>query len=326
MIKSLVTRICSALYAATNSQRDSQTYDAQTVVRVLSTANRLGLTSHVIDWYEKSSQYNRSLSTTLNSCFPDDEQVNNLLSVGESYWSSYGLSSGSQPTPQDLHAHQYCYRLAEQASGVVSDTQQIQACVYQAVAKCMYDQFKTVCDTFFSGVLDISPYESLASAAKQTMSCETTTVTYVAPANKTAGDEKDSGSDAVPTLSTGSARQSTPRDTYTRVSEPFVNHLVNTSTLHTRMMMSDLSENMVDVYDHVRLSNTFDKTQTSSEYLTDMSTIFQSESAIMHDNTIDAATNIKLQNRFLYNQIGDRSLVADNGNVASTRTQTLSAS
>jgi hypothetical protein len=86
--------------------------------------------------------------------------------------------------------------------------------------------------------------------------------------------------------------------------------------------MSDLSENMIDSYDHVRVSNTYDKIQTSSEYFNDMVKLFEATVAIEVDQTIPSSTNVKLQNRFLYNQIGEYRLDSDDS-VAETRLQQI---
>lgn len=327
-IRTLVTRICSSIYSATNSQRNNQTYDEQLVIQILNISNRLGVTSYVKNWYEKSDQYGRSLENSLKNCFPEGDAVN-LLSAGDSYWSSFGLSSGGeQPTVDNLNKHQYSYMLAEMASianGTAPDTQKIHACIYEAAARCLYDQFNTAYNTFFSTSPGIDSYSSVANSAKQAITCEQTAVTYTPTSNSTAGDEGSSGGSAVTTLTDGSNRKTVSRDTYTRVSETFSNHIINTSTLHTRVMMSDLSENMIDSYDHARISNNFDKIQTSSEYFDKITELFEASVAIGLDDNISSTDNIKLQNQFLYDQIGDRSLVENDNSVASTRTQSTTS-
>lgn len=328
-IRTLVTRICSQLYSATNSQRNAQVYDELLTTQSLKLANRLGLTSYVEKWYESSEQYNRSLRDTLKECFPGNSTLLKLITTGDSYWSTYKLSAGGeQPTVIDLQAHQFCYNLAEQASnanGNVVDTQKIHACIYESTARCLYDQFASAYSTFFSDSPSLGSYSSVRSGMKYPIVCDETVTVYTPTANKTAGDEGTTGGDKQDTIAGGSARQDTTRDAYTRVSEPFNNHLKNTTTLHTRVMMSDQSENMIGSYDHARLANTFDKIQTSGEYHQDITTFFQSSTALVYDDTIDSNTNTKLITRFLDNQIGDRSIVSDDNGSTSTRLQTVSS-
>lgn len=320
-IRTIVTRICSSLYAAANSQRNNTVFDEQLAVQALTTSNRLGVTDFVKNWFETSEQYKRSLSEMLNESFASSDHVSKLLLAGDSYWSSYGLGFGGEtPTAETLYKHQFSYKLASQASqasGSASDTQKIHACIYDAASRCIYDQFEAAYGAFFSDSPSLGSYSGVAAAAKKLIVCEPQVETYTAPANTTSGDSSSNVS-AVPTLSDGSAMKTVPRNTYTRVSEPFSAHINNTSTLHTRMMMSDLSENMIDSYDHARIANTYDKIQTSSEYFDDMVKLFESSVAIEIDSTIPSLTNTKLQNRFLYNQIGEHRL-SSNDSVSETR-------
>lgn len=321
-IRTLVTRICSSLYAAANSQRNNTVFDEQLAIQALTTANRLGVTDYIKNWFETSDQYKRSLSEMLNESFSSSDQVSKLISAGDSYWSSYELGFGGEtPTAEALYKHQFSYKLASQASqanGSASDTQKIHACIYDAASRCIYDQFEAAYGAFFSDSPGLGSYSGVATAAKKPIVCEPQIETYTATSNTTSGDATVES--AVSTLSDGSAKKTVSRNTYTRVSEPFSDHMINTSTLHTRMMMSDLSENMIDSYDHVRVSNTYDKIQTSSEYFNDMVKLFESAVAIEMDPTISSSTNIKLQNRFLYNQIGEHRLIS-NDNVSETRLQ-----
>lgn len=323
-IRTLVTRICSSLYAAANSQRNNTVFDEQLAIQALTTANRLGVTDYVKNWFETSDQYNRSLTEMLNESFASSEQVSKLLSAGDSYWSSYELGFGGEtPTAKALYKHQFSYKLASQASqanGSASDTQKIHACIYDAASRCIYDQFEAAYGAFFSDSPSLGSYSGVATAAKKPIVCEPQVETYTAPANSTSGDS--TVGEAVPTLSDGSTKKTVSRNTYTRVSEPFSYHINNTSTLHTRMMMSDLSESMIDSYDHARVANTYDKIQTSSEYFNDMVKLFEATVAIEMDPTISSSTNIKLQNRFLYNQIDEHRLTSTES-VAKTRLQQI---
>ena len=328
-IRTLVTRVCAQLYSATNSQRNAQTYDESLTIQSLKTANRLGITSYVEKWYESSEQYNRSLRDTLNECFPGNNAISKLISAGDSYWSTYKLSAGGdQPTVSDLQAHQFCYDLAEQASNAnsdVVDTQKIHACIYESSARCLYDQFNAAYSAFFSDSPGLGSFSQVRSGMKYPIACDESIITHTPAANKAAGDEGSNAGDKINTISDGSARQDVIRDTYTRVSEPFNNHLHNTTTLHTRVMMSDQAENIVGAYNHARLANTFDKIQTSGEYHQNITTFFQSSTALVYDDPIDSNTNTKLMTRFLDNQIGDRSIVSDDNGASSTRLQTVSS-
>jgi len=324
-IRTLVTRICSSLYAAANSQRNNTVFDEQLATQALTTSNRLGLTDYVKNWFETSEQYSRSLSEMLNASFSSSDQVSKLLSAGDGYWSSHELSFGGEaPTAESLYKHQFSYMLAAQASlanGSPPDTQKIHACIYDAASRCIYDQFEAAYNAFFSDSPSLGSYSGVATAAKKPIVCEPQVETYTAPANTTSGDSSSGGS-AVSTLSDGSAKKIVSRNTYTRVSGPFSGHIINTSTLHTRMMMSDLSENMIGSHEHSRVSNTYDKIQTSSEYFNDMVKLFEASVAVELDPAISSSTNIKLQNRFLYNQIGEHRLTSQDS-VAETRLQQI---
>jgi len=319
-IRTLVTRICSSLYAAANSQRNNTVFDEHLAVQALTTANRLGLTDYVKNWFETSDQYNRSLTEMLNESFSSIEQVSKLLSTGDNYWSSYELGFGGEtPSAEALYKHQFSYQLASRvslANGSVPDTQKIHACIYDGASRCIYDQFEAAYGSFFSDSPSLGSYSGVATAAKELITCEPQVETYTAPVNNKSGDSTVGS--AVSTLSDGSAKKTVSRNTYTRVSEPFSDHINNTSTLHTRMMMSDLSESMIDSYDHARVANTYDKIQTSSEYFNDMVKLFEATVAIELDSVIPSSTNIKLQNRFLYNQIDEHRLISEDS-VAPTR-------
>lgn len=329
MIKTIVSRICTALYSATNSQRNSEVFDSQLVTEALNLSNMLGVTDYVKNWYETTDQYNRSLTQTLNDCFPQDQDVQNLLTAGDNYWSSYGLAySSDDPTSKDIQNHGVCYILAKNANDAILNThddQKVKAVLYEAGARCLLDQTTAAFDTFFKTSTGLSSHplhgqvESLHDCGEQSVT------TYTPVANKSAGDEGTGGGDAVDTISDGSALKIWDRSTHVRTNEPMYMHHTNTSTLHTLMMMSDLSESVIDDQTHTRLSNTFDKIQISSEYIDNMVTFFSTTSALSFDTKIDDTMNTKLQNKFLQNQIGDRALIADEGQVATTRYQTISS-
>lgn len=315
-IRTLVARICAALYSATNSQRQSEIFDTQLVINTLNDSNRLGITSYVKDWYQQSNKYNQSLSEALKNI-----EINNLLTSGDSYWSSYNLT-GDNPTVLDLSNHYFCYKLASECSEAMIesiDDQKIRACLYEAGARCLLEQFTSAFDSFFPTAGSVSSH-AIYSDVETKHKCDDTSIqTYIATGTDT-GDESATTT-AVSTITTGSGKIEWDRKENTRISEPYNNHLNDTSTLHTRLMMSDLSEQILGSQPHARHSNTFDKLQTSAEYVVDIKNIFTSIDKVILDNEINDETNTKLQNQFLYSQVGDRSIVSNPGEVASTRKQ-----
>lgn len=315
-IRTLVARICAALYSATNSQRQSEIFDTQLVINALNDSNRLGITSYVKDWYQKSNKYNQSLSEALKNI-----EINNLLTSGDSYWSSYNLT-GDNPTVLDLSNHYFCYKLASECSAAMiesTDDQKVRACLYEAGARCLLKQFTAAFDSFFSSAGSVSSH-AIYSDVETKHKCDDTSVqTYTAPGTNT-GDESNITT-AVQTIASGSNKIEWNRAENTRISETFNNHLNNTSTLHTILTMSDLSEQILGSQTHARHSNTFDKLQTSAEYIVDIKNIFTSIDKTILDSEISDEMNTKLQNQFLYSQVGDRSIVSNTGEVASTRKQ-----
>lgn len=329
-VRSVVTRLCTSLYSALNSQKTTEFYDEQLVNQTLLASNKLGVTHLVERWFNNSDRYKINLEELINSRV-QDKNISKLLRTGDSYWSKYGLTS--EPTIETLHHHMICYALADKLySAMVNgvDNQKIHACLYESGARCLVNHVNDAFSSFFASGSTLSSWLSEKSPNAATLYSEIESkhscsaqdaVTYVPPFNSNSGDSSEiTQSDRVETISTGSSKKTWDRHEYTRFSETHSQHTNNTSTLHTNMMMSDLSETYLGHYDNVRVANNFDKIQSSPEYVNDMLDLLTYQD-VGFDYTIDDTINILLQNRFLYNQIGDRVLDTDKFTVAPTRIQ-----
>lgn len=332
-LKFLVSRACAAIYEHVNSQHVVNKPDNTSLEIVLKEMNRLAITEKVSDWFEKSAQYNRELKKTLEDVTDSSEAVE-IFTAGDSYWSSWNLSG--KIDYKHWHAHIISYDIASKlhASLILSaDKQKINSCIHEAAIRCVLKQVTAAFNTFFSADKSLSALLSEKSPSSSTLyseieskhECSAKAPIQYTPSTTSGGGDETSEGTKVDTFSDGSNKHIWSRDSHMKTSEPFLQHLNNTATLHTHMMMTDLSESNIDSYHHARHSNTFDKLQTSSNFFSELTTLFTTTNGLSADNTISQQQNIDLQNSFLRHQVGNTSLIINDDSVATTRIETLSA-
>ena len=336
-IKNHVHVLCSNIHASTYLG----TLDKTRVYNTLNESNKYGLLPKVREWYKDSEQYNQDLDQLLLDLFPSGEKhVKYLLQSGEPYESSYLSSIG---TKDIQHKHKTCYKSAENLyfSVVKSpDYSRSYSILCESAANCNLQQTLDAFTNYFGDIKredtgenkeltswlsekftgsEASTLNNLISTGQTSYSCDNTDIISAQIASvDTAGDDSTSSSPKT-TISDGSARKNMIRDEFEKNNTPHYQAYNTSSTLYTTLMMSNLSEITKNTQKHSHLNCMMRQFDTSCDSIDKISGLLTGQITESPDAQFTENDSIKLYNRFLLNQIGNRGLTSDNIDKAITR-------
>lgn len=337
-IKNHVHILSSSIFSATFLGK----LNKKLVHDTLDTANASGLLPKVREWYLNSQQFNQDLDQLILGLYKsgEDKHVKYLLQSGDSYETTY---LGDVGTGDVQYKHITCYRLASQLhdSVVLSPDYMKTYChLSEAAGNCDIQQTLDVFKAYFGDIKreNISENKDLtvwistnfsgeqATALNNIINNEQTTyscnnndiVTEEISKNPSAGDEKNETT-AKETINGGSARKFIKRDEFQKNNTPQYQAYDTSSTLYTTLMMSDLSEITKDTHKHTLLNCMLRQFDTSCDSITKIADLLTGNITQTEDKAFTEKDSIKLYNRFMLNQIGNRGLTSDNNDKAITR-------
>jgi len=340
-IKNHVSVLCSNIYAATYMG----VLNKLLVYTTLNEANRYGLLPELRKHYLEAEQYTQNVDELLIKLFDDDkDHVSYLLNSSNKYESQYLTTVGTGDTQ---HTHIKCYDHAFNLYCCVvksPDFKKAYQIIQSASSDCVIQQTIDAFDAYFGDSERISTKNNQSVTAWITSSFpgggESTTLTSLVNAGENtvvcseqsiisstttqitgASDDKTASKSAKSTFLGGSARLTTNSsgEQFEKNNSPYYQSLSTAATMYTTLMMSNVNDVVFsDTISHTRINNTLKQLETDCDAIEKIALLFTVGVRSL-DHVFTEQDSIKLYNRFLLTQIGNRGIVTDNNNKAITR-------
>lgn len=311
-MRSLVSSNCVVLFELLNNQP----INIAAIEYVAKYINSRGITPQITSWYGATHITHKPLNQTINDNLSGDQadHISDMFKFDHTYWSTYELSNN--PAIDKLNNHRISYQLADQIANATRDSSyfnKTHEALSIAAASCMLDQTKDIFEMFHgetlqsrieksfeqpqsTRLLDILNNSGNVYMCESPTTCEETT--------RTDGTGDDSASETVvDTFSTGPARESLEQTTHHKSVEPWYHHLNTATSLDNVYISTNLVESAANSLSHARLGSIFDQTQTSSDYIHDITQLFMNDTVGSLDISSDIPQQTNKHNDFIQSQL-----------------------